>query len=218
MEWVFTSGQVLQRSFTYITWLSPCRLDQPHPHCTAFPMGLPSAPFWWPSNTLLFVCTVFSSSKTWKYCEINTSVHQHSSYMSHTKEVVAGPGAWCEGIWDVWECRTCQEHPITKFVEILPIFPTMRGLQSEPSPNHSWVLSDGELLSILQKEDFISFHSVQFLNMDGQNDYIAAVRRNKSIWDSIPVKHLQSGPCYWPFTSTHMSVFGSYLNKKLSSI
>lgn len=54
--------------------------------------------------------------------------------------------------------------------------------------------------------------------MDGQNNYIAAERRNGSIWDSIPVTHLQSGPYYWSFTSTHMSLFSSYLNKKQSSI
>jgi len=54
--------------------------------------------------------------------------------MSLTKEVVAGPGAWCEGIWGVWEYKACQEHQRTKFAEILSILPTIRGLQSQLPP------------------------------------------------------------------------------------
>lgn len=155
-------------------------------------------------RTRYFLC-ISSSSKSSKYCKINISVHQHSSYISHRKEVVAVPRAWCEGIWGVWECKCFQEQNITKFIEILSIFSYNEGPSKWTITQTITVLLNRELLSYFKRKSeselilpickTSAIFTLSVSSLDGQNNCIAAVRRNGSIWDSIPVTHLQPVLC-----------------------
>lgn len=53
--------------------------------------------------------------------------------------------------------------------------------------------------------------------MNGQINYIEAVKSNRSMWDSVPITHLQSDFASAPLPPPTWPLFGSYLNEKQSS-